>query len=401
MVMKFRAHETFFIRKGWLSKGMKAIKNDPMAFISKEKNPMDTLGIGSNMVKSLRYWLQAVGIAEEPNSGKRIQTFTPLGEQIYKHDRYIEELGTLYLLQYRLASQHELAASWYYFYNIFNMTEFTRDDFIAGLNGYVIEAKILPVVISGSSNSLAQAFLLALQRTLTENELTDIMPETNYQAAINTIEKWKSNFPETYARFEDLIDVHADEFIGRLADFNPSAYAEFEKLYPSLTAGSSFNPFVGFDVADLYEEVVKALKPKGYTGIYVIYDEFSKYLENHITDETKSDTKMLQDFAEKCGRSGKTQLHLMLISHKEITSYIERASKTMIDGWRGVSERFRHIYLNNNFTQTYEIIAAAIEKDKEKWDEFRKMHSAEFEAMKTLYGQQPLFSDSYEEEIGS
>lgn len=58
----------------------------------------------------------------------------------------------------------------------------------------------------------------------------------------------------------------------------------------------------------------------------------------------------------------------------------------MIDGWRGVSERFRHIYLNNNFTQTYEIIAAAIEKDKEKWDEFRKMHSAEFEAMKTLYG---------------
>ena len=140
MVMKFRAHETFFIRKGWLSKGMKAIKNDPMAFISKEKNPMDTLGIGSNMVKSLRYWLQAVGIAEEPNSGKRIQTFTPLGEQIYKHDRYIEELGTLYLLQYRLASQHELAASWYYSYNIFNMTEFTRDDFIAGLNGYVIEA---------------------------------------------------------------------------------------------------------------------------------------------------------------------------------------------------------------------------------------------------------------------
>ena len=101
---------------------------------------MDTLGIGSNMVKSLRYWLQAVGITEEPNSGKRVQTFTPLGEKIYEHDRYIEELGTLYLLQYRLASQEELVASWYYFYNVFNMTEFNRDDFVAGLNGYVIDA---------------------------------------------------------------------------------------------------------------------------------------------------------------------------------------------------------------------------------------------------------------------
>ena len=140
MAMKFRAHETFFIRKRWLSKGMKAVKNEPTAFISKEKNPMDTLGIGSNMVKSLRYWLQAVGITEEPNFGKRVQTFTPLGEKIYEHDRYIEELGTLYLLQYRLASQEELAASWYYFYKVFNMTEFNRNDFVAGLNGYVIDA---------------------------------------------------------------------------------------------------------------------------------------------------------------------------------------------------------------------------------------------------------------------
>lgn len=52
-------------------------------------------------------------------------------------------------------------------------------------NYYNGNKKILPVVISGSSNSLAQAFLLALQRTLTENELTDIMPETNYQVCVS------------------------------------------------------------------------------------------------------------------------------------------------------------------------------------------------------------------------
>ena len=139
MTMKFRAHETFFIRKGWLSKGMKAIKNDPNVFISKERNPMDTLGIGSNMVKSMRFWLQAVGITEELRKGKRSQIFTPLGEKIYQHDRYIEEVGTLYLLQYRLASQDELATAWYFFFNIFNITEFTKDDFVSALNGYAID----------------------------------------------------------------------------------------------------------------------------------------------------------------------------------------------------------------------------------------------------------------------
>lgn len=139
MTMKFRAHETFFIRKGWLSKGMKAIKNDPNAFISKEQNPMDILGIGSNMVKSMRFWMQAVGITEEPSKGKRSQKFTSLGEKIYLHDRYIEEIGTLYLLQYRLASQAEIATAWYYFFNVFNITEFSKEDFVGALNGYAID----------------------------------------------------------------------------------------------------------------------------------------------------------------------------------------------------------------------------------------------------------------------
>ena len=69
-------------------------------------------------------------------------------------------------------------------------------------------------------------------------------------------------------------------------------------------------------MVQLYEEVVHALQARGYTGVYVIYDEFSKYLEANITEASVSDTKMLQDFAEKCNRSGMAQIHLMLISHK-------------------------------------------------------------------------------------
>lgn len=133
MAMKFRAHETFFIRKGWLSKGMKYVHAREDVFVSKQENPMDVLGIGSNMVKSLRYWLQAVGLTEEPSSGRRVQRFTELGKLVYKYDRYIEELGTLYLLQYHLASNQEEATSWYFFFNKFNMSEFSRDDFVAAI----------------------------------------------------------------------------------------------------------------------------------------------------------------------------------------------------------------------------------------------------------------------------
>ena len=137
MAMKFRAHDTFFIRKGWLSKGMRLVVQKPDVFIDKEENPMDILGIGSNMVKALRYWLQAVGLTNEPTTGRRFQQLTPLGEQIYANDRYIEELGTLYLLQYRLASNATDATAWYYFFNEFNMSEFSRDDFVVAIQRYI------------------------------------------------------------------------------------------------------------------------------------------------------------------------------------------------------------------------------------------------------------------------
>ena len=137
MPMKFRAHDTFFIRKGWLSKGMRCVANKPDVFISRDENPMDVLGIGANMVKALRYWLQVVGLTTEPNKGKRSQSFTDLGRLIYEHDTYIEELGTLCLLQYCLASQEDDATAWYFFFNEFSMSEFSREDFVSALQKYI------------------------------------------------------------------------------------------------------------------------------------------------------------------------------------------------------------------------------------------------------------------------
>ncbi|MDY6376107.1 MAG: DUF4007 family protein, partial [Succinivibrionaceae bacterium] len=104
MSTKFRAHETFYIRKGWLSKGMRYVSRKPNVFTDKNDNPIDVLGIGSNMVKSLRYWLQAVGLTQENSGGRRDQHLTDFGTMVFEHDPYTEELGTLYLLQYKLAS---------------------------------------------------------------------------------------------------------------------------------------------------------------------------------------------------------------------------------------------------------------------------------------------------------
>ena len=142
-------------------------------------------------------------------------------------------------------------------------------------NYYESDNKILPVIITGSNTSLPQAFLLALHRTLSMNGLLNIMPETNYKAAVQAIDRWKNEFPDTYTKLKQAIDMPVKKFVEELQNYSTEAYEKFEKIYPALTAGSLFNPFIGFDVVDLYEEAVNGLRSKGYTGIYVIYDEFS------------------------------------------------------------------------------------------------------------------------------
>lgn len=266
-------------------------------------------------------------------------------------------------------------------------------------NYYTSDKRILPVIISGTNASLPQAFLLALQRTLSENDLMDIMPETNYKAAVSVIERWKRDFPETYEKLCKRLGYPISQFVEELNDFNTNAYHLFEVIYHELTSGSSFNPFIGFDVIELYEEAVRGLKTKGYSGIYVVYDEFSKFLEASISEASVSDTKMLQDFAEKCNRSKNNQLHLLLISHKEISNYIDELPKQKVDGWRGVSERFKHISLSDNFAQTYGIISTAIRKDEELWNEFCARENLFFDSITASYASRLLYSDLTQDDL--
>ena len=260
-------------------------------------------------------------------------------------------------------------------------------------NFYDEKRKFLPVIISGNNGSLTQAFLYSLQVALKENGLENVMPKTNFEAAVRAISRWQDSYPETLKKFEKLLDCSLDDYIDSLKAFDVESYRFFETVYPDLTSGSSFNPFLGFDVVELYANVSAEIKKKGYNGIYVVYDEFSKFLEANIAQTSVSDTKMLQDFAERCNRSGANQLHLMLISHKEISNYIDKLPKAKVDGWRGISERFSHIHLDNDSSQTYEIISTVIQKKAKLWESFLKANKSRFKKLVSQYGEDEIFSD--------
>ncbi len=262
------------------------------------------------------------------------------------------------------------------------------------------EQKILPLVVRGSSTSLTQSFLSALQQALSEEGFSDLMPETHFTAAVTQIEKWRDEYPDTYKKLTAILSKSVSDFILALNEYDVNAYEEFAQIYPTLTSGSTFNPFLGFDIVDLYENITVKLRDKGYCGVYVIYDEFSKYLESSIASATNSDIKLLQDFAEKCNRSGNTQMHLMLISHKDIANYIDsNLPKDKVDGWRGVSGRFKHVNLHNNYSQMYEIISAVIKKNPVLWEPFLQANQKRFDDLKDRFIKNGLLDKNNQHEV--
>lgn len=252
------------------------------------------------------------------------------------------------------------------------------------INNYITSNKrLLPIIINGSRSNLTQSFLNALQQALRLYDLEDIMPETHFRAAVNTIERWNQDYPETFKAFEKAVGGKANKFIKELLSNNVEAYNKFNSCYPSLTSGGIFNPFIGFDVVDIFDKTNTALKEKGFSGMYIVYDEFGKYLEASITTADESDTKFLQSLAEKCNRESSQQMHLILICHKDISNYIDmNLPKDKVDGWRGISGRFEHIDLTNAFDQMYEIIANAIIK-KDDWNDYYIANIGIFDELKS------------------
>src|SRR5690348_1339363 len=111
----FGGHEKFVFRHGWLKKGVDAVKNDQLAFINEEA--LVTLGVGKNMVRSIKHWCLATGLLEETNGAGLPRPLKPteLAKKLLLGkgwDPYFEDIGSLWLLQWQLANNPSRGYVW-------------------------------------------------------------------------------------------------------------------------------------------------------------------------------------------------------------------------------------------------------------------------------------------------
>lgn len=124
--IRLQGHEKFALREGWLNKGITQVEQNPTVFLGKEAP--DAFGIGTNMVKSLRYWLKAFGLIVE--KGVLGVHLSNCGKIIREYDPYFEELFTLWVLHSNIVNNAEEATAWHLFFNYCDAEDIDKEQIV-------------------------------------------------------------------------------------------------------------------------------------------------------------------------------------------------------------------------------------------------------------------------------
>lgn len=125
----FGGHEKFVFRDAWLKKGVDAASLNPAIFTDDEA--LVILGVGKNMVRSIRHWCLATGTLSEGTENRKSKSLRPtaFGTDLFGDmgwDPYLEDPGTLWLLHWQLTTNIARGLIWHLVFSAFYEPEFNK-----------------------------------------------------------------------------------------------------------------------------------------------------------------------------------------------------------------------------------------------------------------------------------
>jgi len=162
---KFSGHQTFVFRYGWLEKGVRGVNECPTLF--SEDNALVRLGVGKNMVDSIRHWCQVTQLVQtdpevKGNTGRHLRV-TDIGRRLLLDDAwdpFLEDDASLWLIHWLLVSNPEIGTAWKLLFSRFLRPDFTRRELVEFINHFVARhaLKLSESVITRDADCLIRSY---------------------------------------------------------------------------------------------------------------------------------------------------------------------------------------------------------------------------------------------------
>ncbi|MDC7797573.1 hypothetical protein PQS34_15930 [Bacillus altitudinis] len=236
------------------------------------------------------------------------------------------------------------------------------DDYIAEQISLVSkqDVKYLPVLLNGNEGRFRKAILSGITKALNLEGIDVILPGIG-EKILASIQKWKHDFPETYKKFVDMLESEGreiDSWLNEIKNQNEDEIKYFSLLYPSLTSGAVFEMDYDESFMTQIEYIIELLNKQN-LGVFIVHDEFGRFLQGLSISNINETMQDIQDLAELTDRS--KLLQFVLITHRSLRQYFKGMNEEIAKEFQRIEKRFRQYNITSDqltFLKIAEVILA-------------------------------------------
>ena len=180
--------------------------------------------------------------------------------------------------------------------------------------------KWIPITITGKSGDFETIILESIQKQLLSKEIQiNLKHDSTY--ILNLINSWKKDFPKAYELLTDLLKKlnYTVETLCEKLNFGEStAIALFKSIYPEIALGTEYHNPMKLDFIEQIQFIFEQLAKKK-MGIFIVFDEFGRFLQTVSNSKIYETMQQIQDLAELVNRQ--SNAGLLMITHTGLQQY--------------------------------------------------------------------------------
>lgn len=217
----------------------------------------------------------------------------------------------------------------------------------------------IPVTMNGSYDDFADTLLSNIQQELELRGIQVNLP-TERNNILQTIHRWKKDFPNTYKLFTDKVLSESnkarslEQWLLLIENGNQEEIAWFKSIYRDLTSGAEFDSHSNGNLQESMN-VVYDLLIDNKLGLFIVHDEFGRFLQGLAQSKINKTMQDLQDIAEFVNRTD-GHIHLLLISHRSMSRYMVGFYEEYQSEFERIEKRYSSYYVESDSATYYRIV---------------------------------------------
>lgn len=225
--------------------------------------------------------------------------------------------------------------------------------------------KWIPVTITGKSGSFESIILESIQKKFESLDMPIIL-KNDATHMLQLIQRWDEEYPEVVKSFEKVLEQKSlakEDFILHLKSNAEQAIYLFKEIYPEIAFGTPYHNPIKISFIEQLEYILDELQKKK-IGIFLVFDEFGRFLQTVGNSKVYETMQQIQDFAELSNR--RSNAFLLMITHTGLQQYVNEGTELTKGELERVEKRFAEHRLESDSTIFYRSAHKLLKKSPEQ-----------------------------------